>query len=211
MSHFLYKPHVLGASGCTTTPDLLIDRVELNIGKTHCLLPVHRLSTANELQAANGALLVCPAIALVSAGGGDLVAPAAVVSLKDSPATTSDVVISRNAWRQQGIDGELAATFTLNAQRGNGATGAGQATGELPPLSGDGEPLMRGVTRIVSIATAVVGQEAPLQMEVSLLGCSGRQRTSLQLSLLPAGSSHWADWPESRYSTGPVYEVEHYL
>ena len=51
MSHFLFRPHVVGPENNITTPDVLIDRANVVTEHDQVPLPVHRLHTMNELRA----------------------------------------------------------------------------------------------------------------------------------------------------------------
>ena len=74
MSHLLYKPHVIGPELNITTPDLILDRLEVHSGKIHTdniqHVPIQRMSTHTELQTLSGALSLSPAYVVVGCGGG---------------------------------------------------------------------------------------------------------------------------------------------
>ena len=103
MTHVLFRPHVAGAEGQITTPDVIIDRVAIECdGRSH-YAPVQRVTTRVDLQALPGDLTVVPACALIAAGGGVLVGLATLVHGRDDRPATADVLLARSAWRLRSL------------------------------------------------------------------------------------------------------------
>lgn len=189
MSFFLFKPHVVGPEGSTTTPDIMVDRVFLNGD----LRPVNSLSSEC-WQQVGARVAADAAYAIIALGGGALIAPALV--LQDDP-----VVVARKAWRLNNLDGHIG-DVTLNGTRLEEL--------DLPATiieraGGTGDTLPRGYMMLCS---------KPGDTRDAELADPVRQRSlSHRVVFEPMDQDRWgADRPKPRYSVGPTQkDVQHFI
>ncbi len=189
MSLFLYKPHVEGPEGATTTPDIVIDRVFVD----GAVKPVNFLCSGTHQQIEDGE--ICrPAYAVTAIGGGALISPAVVVG-------EARICVARMAWRLANLD-ETIGSVTLNGQR----LDALRLPADLiNAAGGSGDTLPRGYQLLCTL------QEPASE---ALLEDAGRGRSLVhRIATVPVGEDRWGDRrPKPRYSVGPMMkEVQHFI
>jgi hypothetical protein len=94
-SSFVYHPHVHQSDGTVITPDIAIDRVFASGADGLAACPVSRLTSAAAIQQPAGAPIGTPAVILLAASYGLLIAPGVI--LEDA------LALSRAAWRLDDI------------------------------------------------------------------------------------------------------------
>lgn len=214
MTYRLYKPHVTNADGDVTTPDLMVDRVEIYVAGSMTLMPVHRLTPDVELQTPAGNLNVTPAIVLISAGGGSLLSVAAIVRPCDCSLYSADVLISRTSWRLRHLRDRLQTlSMELEIPNHRESTKISAILDGAPVVqeADDESALARGVMQIYAADALTVTTRAPAAISVALTDPNSDRPLSCRVQLVPVDSTHWQERPASRYTTGPVEEVKHYI
>ena len=215
MTHFLYKPHIVGPENNITTPDIVIDRVTLRTRDERQCLPVHRLTTAVDLQAADGELSIVPAYTIVGSGGGALVGMAAVLQTDAQPMAIGDVLIGRSTWRLRNLiehfellelgisagDDTLAVALSELTQPDEFMQGT--ESGELE--------MLRGVIGVITATMAKLSAKAGMNISLRLSDPVRRRRLAHKVSLVPVGDTRWDHWPMPRYAVGPAGDVENYI
>lgn len=185
---FVLKPHVTGAEGQVTSPDVLVDRLLVDGAPR----PVGLLTHAQWHQA-EAAVTGRAAYGLMALGGGALILPAVV--LPEGP-----VVVARAAWRLAHL-GAAAGQVTLNGV----ALDALLSPERLVAGSGgQDDRLPRGLLalRSGSAASAAVLDDPVRQ-----------RRLTLHLHAEPLGAGRWGSAaPQPRYAEGPTQKaVTHYI
>lgn len=94
-SSFVFQPHVHQSDGSVITPDILIERVYLSRDGTMEAVPATRLTSAAVLQQSADAPVGTPAVVLLAASYGMLVAVGAIFD--------DALAIGRAAWRHDDI------------------------------------------------------------------------------------------------------------
>lgn len=94
-SSFVYHPHVHQSDGTVITPDIAIDRVYASDADGLIARPVSRLTSAATIQQPADAPIGTPAVVLLAASYGMLIAP--VVILEDA------LALGRAVWRLDDI------------------------------------------------------------------------------------------------------------
>ena len=215
MTHFLYKPHVVGPENNITTPDIVIDRVTLRSGDERQCMPVHHLSPAVEVQTVDGELAIVPAYTIVGSGGGALFGMAAVLTANDQPVATGDVLIARSTWRLRNlIDhfGSIQLGLSAGGEASEVALSELIQPGELLRETESGELAMpRGVIGMFAATQAKLPVTAGSVLSLRLSDPVRKRSLSHNVSLVPVGDSRWDEWPMPRYTVGPVGDVQHYI
>jgi hypothetical protein len=190
MSLFLLRPHVFGAAGQVTTPDVIVDRVVLD----GAAVPVQRLTHDAWLQAPADEASVA-ACAVMALGGGSLLLPAVV--LGDGP-----IVVARRAWRVSHF-----------------MTHAGEVTLNGVPLADLGLPSAliteaagvagRGLPRGHLLVRALAGQMRTAELADPKLGRTLAHAVVIE----PLAADRWdGGGPKGRYAVGPTRkEVLHFI
>lgn len=214
MTHLLYRPHVAGPQNDVTTPDLLIDRLVIQLDESSQHFPVHRLATGTDLQTFGSDVDITPGLALVAAGGGPVLSAAALVQPTGSKLASADLVIGRAAWRLRNLiahfDGlRLEITAGGKSESGTGAELSGLADALLQ--SGDEPALPRGVACLLTARSPALTATAPTQMNLVVKDATLNRTLEHRVNLLPADAGRWDEWPLPRYTVGPVGEVKHYI
>ncbi len=215
MTHFLYRPHIVGPENDITTPDILIDRVTLQSNGEEHFIPVHRLSSHIELQVAEYDLLITPAYAVVASGGGALLSLAAVIQAVDQPLAMSDVIIARSAWRLRNVISHFDS-LQLSVEIGPNAGSANLADLPQPSesmrRSESGELEMpRGVVGLFAAQHAALAASAPAKGILQFSDDVLSRRLSHTFDLIPVSTDRWNERPLPRYTVGPVGDVQHYI
>ena len=215
MTHVLYRPHVAGSGTQITTPDVVIDRLEVECVGTSHYAPVQRISTGVDLQVLPGDLALVPAYALIAAGGGVLLGLAALVRGSDDRAATADVLLARSAWRLR----SLVAHFpSLEMSFDTGDTSRRVRLSELAQpsdllaRSGDGELVLpRGVAIVCCAASLIRTARAPVTSITRLWDENLERRLAHTVALRSVDDELWPERPLPRYAVGPVGDVQHYI
>ena len=186
---FLLKPHVAGPGGQVTTPDVIVDYLEVD-GERRPL----RFLTHECWQQADKDTAARPAYCVMALGGGALILPGSVLS-------NGFVVVARQAWRLGNLDGH-AGDVTLN---GTPFRDLGLPADMIEAAGGTGDALPRGFLLVRT--AAATGITAVLSDRV--LG----RKLSHRLHLDSLDRDRWGDArPRPRYSVGPTQkEVPHYI
>jgi len=190
MSLFLLKPHVFGAAGQVTTPDVIVDRVVLD----GTAVPVQRL-THDAWQQAVADEASAAACAVMALGGGSLVLPAVVLGC-------GPIVVARLAWR--------VAHFVAHA---------GEVTLNGVPLADLGLPSAlfaetasaagRGLPRGHLLVRTLPGQTRTAELADPEL----RRTLAHAVVIEPLAANRWdGGGPKGRYAIGPTRkEVPHFI
>ena len=214
MSHFLFKPHVVGPENNVTTPDVLIDRACVLTERGESPLPVHRLHAVTELQATHPETIITPAYGLIACGGGVLLGLAAILQPANSTASAADCVVARQSWRLRNVvDGfdDLALSIT-GGNRSESAPLPAAAALDAAAEDGNGErALPRGVAVFHAVDAATIGVNAPASVQAEIVDRTRERRLALTLDLTPVAVDAWEQRPPPRYTVGPVGDVKHYI
>ena len=184
---FLYKPHVTGAEGQVTSPDVIVDRAFVD----ETQVSLGRLTQESWVQSADG-VTGRAGYGVMALGGGALILP--VVILSDGT-----VSLSRKAWRLHAVQ-ERAGPLALN---GTSLTQVGPPEQVVEAVGGSGDALPRGY---LAVQTAEAETwRATLQ--------SGDDTLTHEVHPEPLGQDRWGDArPRPRYSVGPTQrDVTHYI
>lgn len=215
MAHELYKPHVAGPENNITTPDIIIDRVQMLSGSTIEYLPVHRLVQGTELQVPGGDIEITPAYSLVAAGGGALIGIAALVRKAGESSIAADVVIARSAWRLRNVADHLSSLQLVvtgkSAEASVPMQELVQPENVAESLAGDEPNLPRGMLAICLACSASITVEAPAGITVCLTDDDLGRHLRNETRLLSVDSDRWHERPLPRYTVGPVGDVQHYI
>ncbi len=186
---FLLKPHVMGLEGQVTTPDVIVDHLQVD-GKMRS----PGFLTHECWQQVEGGAVARPAYCVMALGGGALILPCSVLS-------NGFVVVARQAWRLANLDGYIGEV----ALNGAPLKDVGLPSGLIEAAGGDGDALPRGF--LLARTAGMTGGTAVLSDRVL-----GRE-LSLGLCLDPIDEDRWGDArPRPRYSVGPTQkEVPHYI
>lgn len=186
---FLLKPHVAGPEGQVTTPDVIVDYLEVD-GERRPL----RFLTHECWQQADKDTAARPAYCVMALGGGALILPGSVLS-------NGFVVVARQAWRLGNLDGHVG-DVTLN---GTPLRDFGLPADMIEAAGGTGDALPRG---FLLVKTAGATEDTSVLSDLVL----GRE-LSHRLHLDSLDGDRWGDArPRPRYSVGPTQkEVPHYI
>ena len=186
---FLLKPHVAGPEGQVTTPDVIVDYLEVD-GERRPL----RFLTHECWQQADKDTTAGPAYCVMALGGGALILPGSVLS-------NGFVVVARQAWRLGNLDGHVG-DVTLN---GTPLRYFGLPADMIEAAGGTGDALPRG---FLLVRTAGATRDTAVLSDRVL----GRV-LSHRLHLDSLDGDRWGDArPRPRYSVGPTQkEVPHYI
>jgi hypothetical protein len=193
----------------------VIDRVRLVTNDERSYAPIHRLSSAVELQVFPHQLEITPAYALVAAGGGPLLSLAALVRDSGESILKADFLISRTAWRfrnvmnhfgslQLGV-GRPTITDTIVLSR------LVQPEEIMTQADDGGLALPRGVIALCVATRTTLIAEPPLEFTAHLLDQLSRRELTLSAVLDLVDRDRWDGRPLPRYTVGPIGKVEHYI
>jgi hypothetical protein len=190
MALFLLKPHVVGAAGQVTTPDIIVDCVFLD----GAAVPVHRLTHDAWLQAAADETSAA-ACAVMALGGGPLMLP--VVVLGSGP-----IVVARRAWRMAHFEAH-AGEVTLN--------GVPLAALGLPSalLAHTASAAGSSLPRSHLLVRTLPGQTRTAELADPKLG----RTLSHSVEIAPPAADRWdGGRPKGRYAVGPTRkDVPHFI
>ena len=186
---FLLKPHVTGAEGQVTTPDIIVDRLQVD-GEARAL----GFLTHECWQSAGDDAVAWPAYCVMALGGGALILPGSVLS-------NGFVIAARQAWRLGNLDRHIGEVTLNGVPLGD----VGLPLSMIEAAGGAGDALPRGFLLVRT--TRATGDTAVLSDPVL-----GRE-LSHRLHLEPLDEDRWGDArPRPRYSVGPTQkEVPHYI
>lgn len=186
---FLLKPHVTGAEGQVTSPDVIVDALIVD-GRTRPLA----MLTHNGWQQADADTTAAAGYALMALGGGALILPVLVLS-------DGLTVVARAAWRLATLDPHVDKV-TLN---GVALVEAGLPAAEIEAVGGAGDALPRGFLVVKTIA----GNTAEAKLTDPILDRELCHRAHLE----PLDADRWGGArPRPRYSVGPTQkDVPHYI
>ena len=189
MSLFLLKPHVTGAEGQVTSPDVIVDRLFVDGELKSIGALTHeawqQAATVETGQAAYGIMAI---------GGGALILPAVVLG-------SGTVIASRGAWRLNNLDDHVGEIL-LN---GIALLTVGLPVHEIEAAGGSGDTLPRGFLLVRTMEGAALNAE--------LTDSKTGRALSHTVVLEDLATDPWGDArPKPRYSVGPTMkDVPHYI
>jgi len=185
----LARPHITGADGQITSPDVIVDAMMLN-GVRH---PIGQITHAAWQQAAPQEAPHA-GFGFLAIGGGPIVLP--LLSL-----SSGTVVLSRQAWRVQAL-ADHVAQIKLN---GMAFSEIGSPDATLAAVLGPDQPMPRGL--LVAITPPEVAEQAELYDPVL------DRRIAHRVHFEPIAEDRWGtERPAPRYSVGPTQkDVTHYI
>lgn len=189
MSLFLFKPHVTGPNDQVTSPDVVIDSLQVD-GRPRS---VNVLTGETYLQSESDETGRAGYV-LTALGGGALIGPALVLS-------SGRVCIARQAWRLKNL-ADFGADLTLNGTRLSDLVPPAQM---IAAAGGEEDALPRGLQLVCTID----GDTETAVLEDAQRGRRLRHR----LVIAPLDHDRWQGArPRPRYSVGPMMkEVDHYI
>jgi len=220
MSFFLYRPHVTGPSNNITTPDIIIDRVAIHTGNTTQWVPTNQLSSQVEIQLTNEPFESTPGYVLVAAGGGVLFSIGAVVNTRGNSLGSSQMLVSRSAWRFVNLSKHLT-TLELTTYTGPAASPevcGKQALCELQEpadimeqISGNREALPRGTMVFCCADQLRYATKSKESLAVYIKDGTLQRDLTHRIQMLSTEEDRWLNRPLPRYTVGPVGDVKHYI
>lgn len=215
MTHFVYRPHIAGPENNITTPDILIERVFLNAGNDFIGIPVHRIMTRAELQRGKTELLLTPAYALISLGGGTLITAATVIREKGQSPASAEVLMPRQAWRlgnvldhMENLDVSICCEGRCVQQVNCAEVGPDLA---VAPLCDSAERMPRGVAVLCAPTDASFILAGSATISVTLHDKTKQRELTHNQRYTHLDEDRWRARPLPRYTVGPVGEVKHYI
>ena len=184
---FLLKPHVTGAEGQVTSPDVIVDRLIVDGTPRPLSLLTHDAWHETDDTAVAG-------YGIMALGGGALILPALVFS-------GGLVVASRSAWRLHNLDDRIGSV-TLN---GVELDKVGLPCDLIAAAGGSGDALPRGFLLVRSMEGTT--------SDAKLADPATGRALELNLHVTRLDSDRWGDArPRPRYSVGPTQkEVQHFI
>ncbi len=184
---FLLKPHVTGAEGQVTSPDIVVDRLVVDGTPRPLALLTHSAwhDTDDTAEAGYG---------IMALGGGALILPVLVLS-------GGLVVVSRGAWRLHNLDDRIGSV-TLNAVE---LARIGLPSELIATAGGTGDALPRGYLLVKTLQGATANAR--------LADPETGRVLELKLHTEALERDRWGDArPSPRYSVGPTQkEVQHFI